>query len=58
MYAIRSYYEAVIRDQAIAVATERLEVRRSKLGQQAGVIGSATLALHRKDAYGTGATPS
>ncbi|MDP2471295.1 MAG: ROK family protein [Candidatus Palauibacterales bacterium] len=50
--------EAVIRDQAIAVATERLEVRRSKLGQQAGVIGSATLALHRKDAYGTGTTPS
>lgn len=38
---------SVVRAQAIPVFAERLEVRRSELGPQAGVIGSASLAMRR-----------
>lgn len=39
--------ESAIRTHAIPIAAERLELRRSKLGAQAGVIGSASLARLR-----------
>ena len=36
--------ESAIRERAIPIAAERLEVRRSNLGARAGVIGMAWLA--------------
>lgn len=39
--------ETVVRNGAIRVYTEKLTIRRSKLGAEAGVIGSASLALRR-----------
>ncbi len=39
--------ESAIRTHAIPIASERLDLRRSELGAQAGVIGSASLARRR-----------
>jgi len=41
--------ESAVRTGAIPVYSERLEVHRSELGAEAGVIGSASLALERLD---------
>jgi len=38
---------SMVRSQAIPVFSDRLDVRRSELGSEAGVIGSASLAMRR-----------
>jgi len=43
-----------LRERAIPIASERLEVCRSELEAGAGVIGSASLALHRLDGRSAG----